>query len=258
MKRLVLLSTLLACAACSDPIPEIGPGPFRGALMEPLFVEPLPVSPQDLTEDVEVATAPPRVETNEAEDAPVLEERPAEIVATDPTPELTTEETPEFEESTTESFDESDATAEEETDASDADDDEVQLLNFDDLADFEYTPPTLEEIENGTERPEQVPASVIAFDGKVVEIEGYMIPIEVEQGKVQSFILSRTLSGCCFGDMPNIQEWVDVKMEEGESADYIPYAPVLVIGRISVGEQVDEYGITSLYRMTAESVEDPW
>jgi hypothetical protein len=85
-----------------------------------------------------------------------------------------------------------------------------------------------------------------------------MIPIEVEKGKVQSFILSRTLSGCCFGDMPNIQEWVDVKMMPDHDADYVPYAPVLVIGRISVGEQVDEYGITSLYRMAAESVEDPW
>lgn len=247
----------LGLAACADPIPEIGPGPFRGALLNPIEVDPLPVDPNSITEDVQVASAPARDLEAEVEAQPEVD-----VVTEEPLVEPPGEDTPEeetfvaimAEQAAPEEGAEDTAVSEEEVLV----DEEVVLLNFDDLADFDYTPPTLEEIENGTERPEQVPAEVLAYDKRIVEIEGYMIPIEVEKGKVQSFILSRTLSGCCFGDMPNIQEWVDVKMEEGQDADYIPYAPVLVIGKISVGEQVDEYGITSLYRMTAESVEDPW
>lgn len=237
-----LFTALLAAAvlsACSESIPDYGTGPFRGTLFDMGTLEPLPVLPSQLTSDVEVAVAPepaleevvepPPIPVVEAEAEPVEQimiaepEAPEEIAPVEPDP-----------------------------------NEEVQLMNFDDMADFDYTAPTLDEIDNATERPEQVPAEILAFNNALVEIEGYMIPIEVEQGKVRSFILSRTLSGCCFGDMPNIQEWVDVRMQDGTDADYIPYAPVLVIGRMSVGELVDEYGITSLYRMTAESVEDPW
>lgn len=229
MKLALPLFAAALLTACSDTVPDYGIGPFRGALFEMGSLEPLPVRPSEITDDIEVAAAPEPVavevvEPETIEEATPLQPEQIEVEAsTEPDP-----------------------------------DEEVQLMNFDDMADFDYTAPTLDEIEGGTERPQQVPAEILAFDNALVEIEGYMIPIEVEQGKVRSFILSRTLSGCCFGDMPNIQEWVDVKMQDGTDADYIPYAPVLVIGRMSVGELVDEYGITSLYRMTAESVEDPW
>ena len=136
--------------------------------------------------------------------------------------------------------------------------DELVVVNFDDLSDFDYEPPTIDEIESGVERPQQIPDEILALDKRQVEVEGYMIPMDVEDGEVLTFILSRTLAGCCFGDMPNILEWVDVRMVAGETADYVPYAPVLVTGRLYVGESVDEYGITSVYRMTAETVEDPW
>jgi len=237
MKRLAALFAAAALTACSDPIPDYGIGPFRGALFDMGALESLPVLPSQIADDIEVAAAaePVAEEVIEPEPIPVAEPEPVqEVVVVEP--EATEEATPV------------------EPDPNE----EVQLMNFDDMADFDYTAPTLDEIDNGTKRPEQVPAEILAFNNALVEIEGYMIPIEVEQGKVRSFILSRTLSGCCFGDMPNIQEWVDVRMQDGTDADYIPYAPVLVIGRMSVGELVDEYGITSLYRMTAESVEDPW
>ncbi len=242
MRLPILLATCLSFVACSESVPDYGVGPFRGALLDIGTLEPLPARPSELEADVEVAVVPkPTIEPEEPEPV-VIEAEPEPVVE----PEAETEEIPVSEPTETAVPTEIDP------------DEEVLQLNFDDMADFEYTPPTLDEIDEGTLRPNQIPDSVLAFNNKVVEIEGYMIPIEVEQGKVQSFILSRTLSGCCFGDMPNIQEWVDVKMQEDRDADYIPYAPVLVIGRISVGEVVDEYGITSLYRMIAESVEDPW
>ena len=140
----------------------------------------------------------------------------------------------------------------------DFDEEEIHIVAFDALAGFDYVVPTLDQVKQGTAPKDQIPASVAMFDGKRVELEGYMIPMDVEKGRVKSFILSRTLAGCCFGDMPDITEWVDVVMAAGKGADYVPYAPVLVVGRLAVGEAVDEYGVLSVYRMTAESVEDPW
>ena len=251
MKKLFPAALVLLLAACSETIPDYGAGPFRGTLFDLGTLDPLPVRPSDLDKNIEVAVSAGPIEVasepiasapDEAVTIPA-EEEAVQVAAAEPEP-VVVEPTPE--------------PAEVPVPAEPDPNEEVQILNFDDMADFDYTAPTLDEIDNGTKRPEQIPAELLAYDNTLVEIEGYMIPIEVEDGKVQSFILSRTLSGCCFGDMPNIQEWVDVKMQEGTSADYIPYAPVLVIGRISIGETVDEYGITSLYRMTAESVEDPW
>lgn len=266
---------LLLVAACSEgPPTDLPAGPFRGVLFEgPPRLELLPADPSDPTADVEVASAPPRdlPGTSETEEpvlpAPPVEEEsvsaalddsepdePAAEVATlvdpepvDPLPEASEPSTPEGGEDSEELAVDSEPVS-----------DEILLVNFDDLADFDYEPPTIDEIENGSERPQQIPDEILELDRHRVEVEGYMVPMEVEKGKVKSFILSRTLSGCCFGDMPNILEWIDVRMAEGKSADYVPYAPVLVIGRLSVGEVVDEYGITSVYRMTAESVEDPW
>lgn len=130
------------------------------------------------------------------------------------------------------------------------------LLTFDDLASYTYEHPDPRAIQEGAERPQQIPAEILALRGKTVIVEGHMVPVSVKKGKVTLFVLSRYLEGCCFGQPAMMNEWVDVEME-GEGAEYIPYGTILCTGVLDVGEQLDEYGyVRSIYRMKCTKVEE--
>ena len=133
-------------------------------------------------------------------------------------------------------------------------------LTFDQLASFWYEPPDVKDVlENPDLRnDEQFPEFLRAQHGTKVTIEGYVTPISIEKGRVTAFILSRYVANCCFGMMPEINEWVDVTMPEGEGLEFIPYGTVLVTGEFEVGEVFDEYGyVRSVYRLQAEDVLEP-
>lgn len=130
----------------------------------------------------------------------------------------------------------------------------VLQLSFDDLASFDYVDHSqylsfnIDEHEvNG-----QIPESFMALDGEIVEVEGFMVPVDVEAGKVYSFILTNSTLLCCFGIMPNLNEWMWVEMEEGKSTDWFNNIPILVRGKLEVGEEIEDGIIISLYRMTAD------
>lgn len=89
-----------------------------------------------------------------------------------------------------------------------------------------------------------------------VSIIGYMIPGEMEQGEVGDFMLVRDLLGCCFGGTPMPDEWIDVIMVEGESAEYRPYLPMRVTGTLTLGGEQDEAGFAmGIYQMSGTEVQ---
>ena len=135
-----------------------------------------------------------------------------------------------------------------------------RLVTFDELASFWYEAPEPEEVvENPDFKPEnQFPEFVREMDGQKVTLEGYVVPISIEKGRVKAFILSRYVANCCFGMMPELNEWVEVEMPDGKGLDFLPYGTVLTTGTMRVGEVFDEYGyIRSLYRVDAETVVEP-
>ena len=82
-----------------------------------------------------------------------------------------------------------------------------------------------------------------------------MIPLEWDDNKVPEFMLVRDLMGCCFGSGAQPDEWIDVRMVEGE-AEYISYMPVVVTGKLTVGSFVDDAGYQAgCYHMEATSVQ---
>ncbi|MBK9383689.1 MAG: DUF3299 domain-containing protein [Planctomycetes bacterium] len=130
------------------------------------------------------------------------------------------------------------------------------FLTFEDLASYTYEHPDPKAIKEGVERPQQIPAEILALKGKTVIVEGHMVPVSVKKGKVTLFVLSRYLEGCCFGQPAMMNEWVDVEMQ-GEGAEYIPYGTILCTGVLDVGEQLDEYGyVRSIYRLKCTKVEE--
>ena len=130
----------------------------------------------------------------------------------------------------------------------------LQVVPFQFLASFEYVYP-----EPGQERPirNQIPASVLALQKQTIAVDGFILPTELQDGKVKRFLLSRYPFGCCFGQGPSTNEYVDVTVPGAEGLESIPFQAARVIGPIEVGEVKDDAGyVTSVYRMTAESVSE--
>ena len=99
------------------------------------------------------------------------------------------------------------------------------------------------------------PEELTRLTDREVSIVGYMIPGDMKQGEVTDFMLVRDLLGCCFGGTPMPDEWVDVVMAEGESAEYRPYLPMRVTGVLTLGGEQDEAGFAmGIYKMVATDV----
>jgi len=126
-------------------------------------------------------------------------------------------------------------------------------LSFVKLASFRYFAPANRPKPGEAAPKSPIPASVRALDGKKVTIEGYMIPVDLQKGKVLSFLLSRSTFGCCYADSPQITEVIKVISADGKSMPYLPMPRVT--GTLEVGEEYYPEGyIDSIYRIRADAV----
>lgn len=138
---------------------------------------------------------------------------------------------------------------------------DFQPVTFETLSSFKYEEPIPQE----GEKPEdvekrrdqdQIPAEVKALNGQKAIVQGWMVPMEVnEDGSVKSFVLVKTQPQCCFGDMQAMNEWVDVVMDEGKSAEFNVDVPVKVYGQLEVGEKMQDGFVLSIYRLQGERLE---
>lgn len=126
---------------------------------------------------------------------------------------------------------------------------------FDILSGYEYMIPTLV-VDKETEEQlkDQIPGYIKALDDTKVSLEGYMVPLDIEDEKVKSFILTNSMMLCCFGSMPWINEWVYVEMSEDSAADFFNDTVIRVSGVLDVGEEVEDGIVLSLYRMEGQDV----
>jgi len=134
---------------------------------------------------------------------------------------------------------------------------EYQALGFDKLAGFNYAVPEYA----GTNKPaapdtNQIPATVKAFDGKLVALKGFMLPLKVEQGKVTEMLLMRDQSMCCFGSVPKINEFVTVKMVGGGTKAVMDQA-ITLYGRLRVGEFMENGYLLGIYQLDGEKAAGP-
>ncbi len=210
--------TVVAAAPSTEPKPADLPAPVPPAAVESKPVE-KPVEPQ-----------PEKVAEKKAEPKPA--ESPVTKVV-------------EKKEEPKEEAKAPEATAPPVKAKADAAEEKTLILPFDKLA-FRYWP----QVKGGKD---PIPAEIRKLDGRKVAIEGYMVPLDVEKGKVRSFMLSRAMLGCCFADSLGITEMVKVQRADGKPISY--EQTVRVTGTLEVGEEKDADGyIESVYRIKAETV----
>jgi hypothetical protein len=128
-----------------------------------------------------------------------------------------------------------------------------QRVDFNKLSNYEYElpdpfDPTPRTLQN------KIPDAVKALDGTLVSIEGFMLPLDLNAQGVSQFMLNASIDMCYFGAPVRMNEWILVTMKGGTRAKFTHLA-LNVKGRLSVGEEVKNGRVASLYRLVADSAE---
>jgi hypothetical protein len=129
-------------------------------------------------------------------------------------------------------------------------------LGFEQLASYQFNPPPFDPAANPTAKPptgeEQIPPVVKSWNGKKAIITGYMVPVKMDKGLVTEFLLMRNTMACCFGTVPNMNEWVVVKMKKGVQP--MMDVPVAFYGELKVGAMFENGYMTGLYELDGEKM----
>ena len=131
-------------------------------------------------------------------------------------------------------------------------------LGFDKLSAFKFD---VHEVHSETNagRPllrsdDVIPPLIKAYDGKRVELTGFVLPLRTKRGLTTEFLLLRDQGTCCFGAQAQINHFVRVKYFSGFKHEGA--VPWRVTGTIRVGEIYIQGYLTGIYQMEAEQVEE--
>ena len=103
---------------------------------------------------------------------------------------------------------------------------------------------------------DKIPPHIKGLDQKLVSLEGYMMPLKVEKGKVTELLLLRDQSACCYGAVPKITEWVSVTMADG-GVEPVMDEPVKFHGTLKVGEVRENGYLVGIYEMEGDKMIAP-
>jgi hypothetical protein len=133
------------------------------------------------------------------------------------------------------------------------------VVGFDQLAGFKVT--LNNELLFNTNRPTwadqqisaMIPERIRAADGKLVSVDGFMIPLEYNGKKVSKFILAMNQNTCCFGGNPQIHEFIIVSVAGAGVNDEMDI-PLRVKGVLRVAVIRNHGKLSGIYRLESQSV----
>jgi hypothetical protein len=99
----------------------------------------------------------------------------------------------------------------------------------------------------------QIPVSVRSLDGGKVAIEGFLLPVKMNNGLAVEFLLMRNQSMCCYGVPPQINEWITVQVN-GQGVKPVMDQPIAVAGVLHVGPVQENGSLAGIYRLDADKV----
>ncbi len=81
-------------------------------------------------------------------------------------------------------------------------------------------------------------------------IIGFMLPTQLaDYGKATEFLIMANLLACCFGTVPNMNDWVVVRMPQGVAV--VQDVPISFYGTFRVGAMYENGYMTGIYEMDA-------
>lgn len=130
-----------------------------------------------------------------------------------------------------------------------------EKAGFELLAGYPFIPAELDpSAPAGTPPPsgaKQIPPAVMALDGKKVVVSGYMLPTKLEKGLVKEFLLMSNAQLCCYGQTPQVNEFIVVKMSAA-GVKAVMDTPVQFFGKLVVKEMYEDGFLTNIYSLEGE------
>jgi len=134
-------------------------------------------------------------------------------------------------------------------------------IGFDLLADYDFTVPdnplTNQPAMEVAKLNKTIPAKIIALNDHQVIVTGFMVPLDMTDGRSTNFLVVRDPPGCCYSMPARINEFVSIKLA-GKGIRMNMDGPVNIAGTLHVGVRRDIDGyVTGLYQLDGEKeVED--
>ena len=101
----------------------------------------------------------------------------------------------------------------------------------------------------------EIPDGVKQLDEKKVAITGFMLPIDVDKGKVKQFLLLKSTMSCCFGVAPRINEVIYVEYPKKQKIQTVMDMPITVFGKLSVGQRFrEDLMLMGVYQLELDEV----
>lgn len=120
---------------------------------------------------------------------------------------------------------------------------EVRQMAIRQLGNFKYEP----------DKGAGIPADVRRLNGMTVRLTGFMMPMD-QSSRITRFSLVPSLFSCCYGQPPGVQHTIVVQCAPDQSVKY-QAKPVVVQGKLLVGETEEDGYVVSLFRMSCEALE---
>jgi hypothetical protein len=129
-------------------------------------------------------------------------------------------------------------------------------LGFDRLSSFKFVTPAYDPVTDAKTPPptgdEQIPGTVKKWSGHKAVITGFMLPTKLDNGKATEFLIMANQMACCYGAVPNLNDWVVVHMPQG--VQVVQDIPISFYGKLKVGAMYENGYMTGIYEMDAEKM----
>jgi hypothetical protein len=101
-----------------------------------------------------------------------------------------------------------------------------------------------------------IPDNIRQLNGTQVSVQGFMLPLKVENGIATEFLLLKDQSLCCYGKTPKLNEWISVRMT-GKGVKPVMDQPISVCGTLHVVGAQPDGTLTSIYQIDCEKMTGP-
>jgi hypothetical protein len=127
-------------------------------------------------------------------------------------------------------------------------------LGFDRLSGYKFVAPDYDPAANPKATPptgeEQIPPIVKSWNGKKAVVTGFMLPTKLDNGKAVEFLLMANQMACCYGTVPNMNDWIIVRSPGG--VPITQDVPISFRGTFTVSATFESGYMTGIYELSAE------
>ncbi len=135
-----------------------------------------------------------------------------------------------------------------------------QSLTFNMLTSYPFREPNWAKMDDPTyiislKLDEQISPEIQAMDGKKVEIQGFMLPLDMLDGNLRTFMLLKDQMACCFGNIPRLNEWVYVRVPKKKQVSIHQDIVITLLGTLRVGAKFEGEVLTGIYHLELDEIQ---